>query len=77
MAKMGRPPKDLEMIKRFSENFERIRKAKHITQKMVADYAKVQPQAVSYWSRGLSMPSGKTLGLAAEFLGVSREELLK
>ena len=77
MANMGRPPKDLEMIKRFSKNFEQTRKSKHITQKMVSDALEINQQAVSNWSRCISMPTGDNLTQLADFLGVSRDELLK
>ena len=77
MAKMGRPPKDLEMMKRFSKNFERIRKSKYITQKMISDALEINQQTVSKWSRSLSMPTGNNLTKVADYLGVSREELLK
>ena len=77
MANLGRPPKNLEMIERFSKNFEQIRKSKHITQKMIADAMDINQQAVSNWSRSISMPTGNNLTQLAEFLGVSREELLK
>ena len=77
MATMGRPPKDLDMIERFSKNFEQIRKSKHITQKMVATALKINQQAVSKWSRCISMPTGDNLTQVADFLGVSRDELLK
>ena len=77
MTNMGRPPKDLEMIKRFSRNLERIRKEKHITQKMIADALGINPQAVSKWSQGDSMPTGENLTKVAEYFSVSRDELLK
>ena len=77
MAHLGRPPRDLDMIQRFSENFERIRKSKYITQKMIADALEINQQAVSKWSQANTMPTGDNLTKLAEFLGVSREELLK
>ena len=77
MANLGRPPKNLEMVERFSDNFEQIRKSKHITQKMIVDAMDINQQAASNWSRGISMPTGDNLTQLAEFLGVSREKLLK
>ena len=77
MANLGRPPRDLDMIQRFSENFERIRKSKYITQKMIANELKINQQAVSKWSRGDAMPTSDNLTKLAEYLSVSREELLK
>lgn len=77
MATLGRPPRDLDMIQRFSENFERIRKSKYITQKMIANELGINQQAVSKWSRGDAMPTGDNLTKLAEYLCVSREELLK
>ena len=77
MAKMGRPNKDLDMMKRFCVNFERIRKSKYITQAMIADALEINQQTVSKWSRSLSMPTGNNLTKVAEFLAVSRDELLK
>lgn len=77
MANLGTPPKNLEMVERFSDNFEQIRKSKHITQKMIVDAMDINQQAASNWSRGISMPTGDNLTQLAEFLGVSREKLLK
>ena len=77
MANLGTPPKNLEMVERFSDNFEQIRKSKHITQKMIVNAMDINQQAASNWSRGISMPTGDNLTQLAEFLGVSREKLLK
>ena len=77
MATMGRPPKDLEMIKRFSKNFNRTLKSKHITHQMIADALGITRQAVSKWSNGRAMPTGENLTQLAEYLKVNREELLK
>lgn len=77
MSNMGRPKKDVEMIDRFSKNLERIRKSRHITQKMIADALEINHKSVSKWSRGLTMPTADNLIKVADFLGVSRDELLK
>ena len=77
MRHRGRPRKDLETIKRFCANFNRLFDGKpHLTQTAIAEVLGVKRQAVSYWLSGQGMPNNKNLVKLAELLEVSVEELL-
>ena len=77
MANMGRPPKDIDLAKRFSRNLARISKSKFLTQKAIAIQMGLKPQAVSNWFRGISMPTEANLIQLIEVLSTTREELMK
>ena len=76
MRKRGRPRKDLEAIKRFCENFNRILAEKpYLTQTAIANALGIKPQAVSYWLSGQGMPNYENLMKLADFLDKDVEEL--
>jgi len=77
MARMGRPPKDPKLLKRFSKNLARISKSKYLTQKAIALQMGLKPQVVSEWFRGISMPTETNLIQLIDVLDTTREELLK
>ena len=73
----GRPPKNPEMIARFTKNFKRIRANKFMTLETIATGVGVNFQACSHWNNGRTMPTQKNLQRLADFFEVSRDELLK
>ena len=77
MARMGRPPKDPDLVKRFSENLARIAKSTFMTQQAIALQMGLKPQVVSRWFRGISMPTETNLSQLIDVLGTTRKELLK
>ena len=77
MARLGRPPKDPELAKRFVKNLKKYAKAKHLTQKAIAVVLGVPPQRVSNWFVGVSMPPEELLIQLIEVLGVSREQMFE
>ena len=77
MARMGRPPKDPNLVKRFSENLARIAKSKFMTQQAIAIEMGLKPQVVSRWFRAISMPTEANLIRLIDILGTTREELMK
>ncbi|MCL2051561.1 MAG: helix-turn-helix domain-containing protein [Lachnospiraceae bacterium] len=54
----------------------RLRKAKNMTQKELAEKLAVTDKAVSKWERGLGYPDISILPLLASILGVTVEEIL-
>ena len=77
MAKMGRPPKDPELAKRFAKNLKKYAKAKNLTQIAIAVATGQKPQTVSRWFLGISMPTEANLIQLLEVLGVSREQMFE
>ena len=77
MAIKGRPPKDPDKVKRFSENLARISESKALTQKAIVIQTGLKQQTVSKWFLGLAIPTEANLIQLIEVLGTTREELLK
>lgn len=77
MARLGRPPKDPQVAKRFVKNLKKYAKAKHLTQKAIALQMGLKPQAVSRWFLGIVMPTEANLIKLIEVLGVTREQMFK
>ena len=75
MTKIGRPRKNPEIIRRFCKNLNVHLEKPHITQQAIADALEINPQSVSYWSRGGGMPTQRNLVKLAEFLGEDVEKL--
>ena len=77
MRQRGRPRKDYDAIKRFSENLNRILEEEkpHLTQQAIANALGVKRQAVSYWLSGQGKPNYENLVQLAEFLDKDVEEL--
>lgn len=60
---------------RIGENIRRLRKAKNISQEVLAQYLGVSFQAVSKWENGDSMPDVTMIPALASFFEVSTDEL--
>ena len=73
----GRPPKNLETIARFSANFNQICADQVLTLQVVADALNMRVATISAWRTGKTMPTQANLNRLADFLKVSRNELIK
>lgn len=60
----------------FGQRFQRLRKAKKLTQEEIATKVNLTPQSVSKWETDLSAPDIMLLPKLAKILDVSLEELL-
>lgn len=60
----------------FVKNFREILEVKKITQKDISDKLKIPLTTVSTWANGKSYPRIDRMEQLAEFLGVSRIELM-
>ena len=60
----------------FGQRFQRLRKAKNLTQEDIASKIGITAQSVSKWENDLSAPDINILLELADILGVSVEELL-
>lgn len=76
MAKMGRPPKDMEKARRFADNLNNILAEENLTQTDVAKALDMTQQTISNWCRGVRMPGEITLRRLAKSVKRSREELI-
>ena len=72
----GRPLKNQEAIERFSANFNRIYAEQALTLQIVADALNLRVATISAWRNALAMPTQKNLNRLANFLNVSRNELV-
>lgn len=63
------------MIK-LGENIRRLRLKNELTQEQLADILDVSPQAVSRWETGAAYPDITILPAAANYFGVTTDELL-
>lgn len=61
----------------FGNNLSRILDNKGITQLELATEIKVATSSVSYWCNGEKMPRMDKIELIAEFLGVTKSDLLE
>lgn len=59
--RLGRPPKNVEEIKLFSDQFNRIIAEKNLTQATIADGLGMRQQTISLWVNGKRMPSKKNM----------------
>ena len=59
------------------ENFKRIMEEKGYSQRYLAEKTNVSQSNLSYYSRGITNPSKKTVKVLAKELGVQPEDLLK
>lgn len=64
------------MKETFGQRFSRLRKAKGMTQEVIAEKMNISPQAVSKWENDLSAPDVSLLLPLAELLGVTTDALL-
>ena len=64
------------MKETFGQRFSRLRKAKGMTQEVIAEKMNISPQAVSKWENDLSAPDVSLLLPLAELLGVTTDTLL-
>ena len=62
------------MKETFGQRFSRLRKAKGMTQEVIAEKMNISPQAVSKWENDLSAPDVSLLLPLAELLGVTTEK---
>lgn len=60
----------------FGQRFQRLRKAKKLTQEEIATKVNLTPQSISKWETDLSAPDIMLLPKLAKILDVSLEELL-
>lgn len=60
----------------FAENFKKLRKEKHITQQIIADYLGITRQAIAAYEKGKREPNLKMVVKIAEFFEVSVDYLL-
>ena len=60
----------------FGQRFQRLRKAKKLTQEEIASKVNLTPQSISKWETDLSAPDIMLLPKLAKILDVSLEELL-
>ena len=61
----------------FSENLQKLRKEKNISQEKLAEELKVSRQTVGKWENGVSCPEAECLIEISDFFGVSIDTLLK
>lgn len=60
----------------FGQRFQRLRKAKNLTQEDIASKLNITPQSISKWENDLSAPDISVLPELAKILDVSLDELL-
>ena len=60
----------------IAENIKKFRKAKNITQDVLADSMGVTFQFVSKWERGDTYPDLELIPILAKFFGVTIDELM-
>ena len=60
---------------RIGEKIKSLRKAKNISQEVLAKYLGISFQAVSKWEKGDTMPDVAMIPAIASFFGVSTDEL--
>ena len=60
----------------FGQRFQKLRKAKGLTQEDIAERINISPQAVSKWENDLTSPDISVLVELSEILGVTLDELL-
>lgn len=65
------------MQKLFGENLKKFRLAKNMTQEQVAERLAVNPQTVSRWECGTTLPDALTLPVLAKLYGVTVDDLYK
>ena len=63
------------MESQFGKNIRKIRLAKGLTLKQLAEKLGVSHQSVEKWEKGITMPTGKRLLLLAEVLEVTQNQL--
>ena len=61
----------------FSENLQKLKKKKNISQEKLAEELKVSRQTVGKWENGVSCPEAECLIEISDFFGVSIDTLLK
>ncbi|GEM_PF-5635056 len=61
----------------FSEKLKKLRNEKNVSQQELADSIYVSRSAVAKWENGLGLPCAESLGLLADYFGVTRDELVK
>lgn len=61
----------------FSENLQKLRKEKNISQEKLAEELNVSRQTVGKWENGVSCPEAECLVEISDFFGVSIDTLLK
>lgn len=66
-----------KLAKRLGQNIMRWRKALELTQDQVALKLEVEPETVSRFERGATLPSIPTLARLAEVLGATMAQLLE
>ena len=60
----------------FAENFRKLRKERHITQQIIANYLGITRQAIAAYEKGKREPNLKMIVKIAEFFEVSVDYLL-
>ncbi|MBR2414032.1 MAG: helix-turn-helix domain-containing protein [Clostridia bacterium] len=65
------------MQKLLCENLKRLRMAKNMTQEQVAETLSVNPQTVSRWECGTTLPDVLTLPLLAKLYGVTVDDFYR
>lgn len=60
----------------FGQRFQKLRKAKGLTQEDIANKIDISAQAVSKWENDLTSPDISVLGELSDMLGVTLDELL-
>jgi transcriptional regulator with XRE-family HTH domain len=71
---MGRPAKNSPPA--YGRHLAELRRSANLTQKQLADAAKVQQSNIAFWEHSAKPPRGEVLPLLAQALGVSVETLL-
>lgn len=64
------------MKETFGVRFQKLRKAKKLTQEDIANKFSISPQAVSKWENDISYPDITILASLSDLLGVTTDELL-
>lgn len=64
------------MKETFGQRFQKLRKAKNLTQEDIASKFDVSPQAVSKWENDISYPDITILTSLSDILGITTDELL-
>jgi transcriptional regulator with XRE-family HTH domain len=60
----------------FSNKLKELRRARGISQAELADALHFSRSAVAKWENGLGMPSKESLSILADYLAVSKDELV-
>lgn len=71
---MGRPAKNSPPA--YGQHLAKLRASANLTQKQLADAARVQQSNIAFWEHSAKPPRGEVLPLLAQALGVSVETLL-